>query len=51
MKITYTHRSPNTVMGRFGGGWQYHIGIQLFGNFKEIIIFLFICYIRISFNK
>lgn len=27
-RITYRHRGPDAFMGRFGGGWQWKIGMQ-----------------------
>lgn len=33
-------------MGRFGGGWQWHVGIQ--GAGREVIVFLLWMSIRIT---
>ena len=28
-EITYSHRSPSSPMGRFGGGFQWEVGVQV----------------------
>lgn len=47
IRIAFTWRSAKQPMGRFGGGWQWHIGIEANSCFSDIIIFLLFCYIRI----
>ena len=27
--VTYIHRSPRLLHGRFGGGWQWCIGVEV----------------------
>lgn len=45
-KVTYTHRDKATSFGRFGGGWNWKIGIQAGGS--SLIINLLVCYITIE---
>jgi len=44
IKISYSRRSKNSFMGRFGGGWNWKLGFQLGEN--TLIISLLICQIR-----
>lgn len=32
VKITFSWRSPRSLMGRFGGGWNWKIGVQAGGG-------------------
>lgn len=44
--ITIEWRSKNSLGGRFGGGWNWHIGV-VFGG-KTVIIYLLVMMIRID---
>lgn len=43
--IRYSHRSKNNFWGRFGGGWNWKLGIQIGGS--TIIMSLLIAEITI----
>ncbi len=32
VEITYSHRSPDNFMGRFGGGWNWMVGFRVGGQ-------------------
>ena len=42
-------RSGKGIMGRFGGGWQWKLGLQ--GSWSTVILSLLILEIRISWYK
>lgn len=42
-------RSGKSAMGRFGGGWQWKIGLQ--GSSSTVIVSLLILEVRISWYK
>jgi len=44
----WTVRAKNSYMGRFGGGWQYNIGVQVNKSLTVVIINLGIGYLRIA---
>lgn len=46
--IRWSHRSPRGVWGRFGGGWQWKLGIQQGGN--TVIVSLFVAELRIEWR-
>ena len=46
LKITYRWRSKNCLWGRFGGGWNWELGVQVGGH--TAIINLLVCSIRIE---
>jgi len=48
-KVTFKHRSPNAPMGRFGGGWQWELGVQAGGS--TVIFNLLVCTVRINFKR
>lgn len=41
LKITFRWRSKNNLWGRFGGGWNWKLGIMAGG--KTVIVSLFVC--------
>jgi hypothetical protein len=41
LKITFSWRSRKDWMGRFGGGWQWKLGIQVGGS--TVLLSLLIC--------
>jgi hypothetical protein len=45
-KIQYSRRSSRNLWGRFGGGWNWKVGIQIGGS--SAIINLLVFEIRIS---
>jgi len=49
LEIAFEWRSSKNLWGRFGGGWNWHLGFQIGG--LTIIIFLLIFSIRINFEK
>lgn len=48
-KINFCWRSRKSSMGRFGGGWNWHVGVQWSGT--TAILFFLVCYLRISWSK
>jgi len=49
MEINFNWRSKNNLWGRFGGGWNWHIGIQ--GGGSCWMVFLLVCSLRFSWRK
>ena len=47
--ITFQIRSKNNLWGRFGGGWDYEIGVQW--GASSVIFNLLIGYLRIDRRK
>lgn len=47
MKIKYTRKPKAAYMGRFGGGWNWKLGVQVGG--RTVIISLLVCDIRVEF--
>lgn len=47
MKAKLIHRSPCSHMGRFGGGWQYNVGVQASAGFRTVIVNLLFFSVRI----
>jgi hypothetical protein len=45
--ITYRHRSPENLWGRFGGGWQMIVGMQ-WSTWRHVIITCFVFSLIIS---
>jgi len=45
-----THWS-NGLLGRFGGGWQYNLGIQISMNWKTIVFDLVWGQVRLEFGR
>jgi hypothetical protein len=41
LRHSFKYRKANSWMGRFGGGWQWKLGIQQGGN--SLLISLLIC--------
>jgi hypothetical protein len=39
------------MLGRFGGGWQYSLGIQISTNWKTIVLELVWGQVRIEFGR
>ena len=49
LELTYSQRSKRSWMGRFGGGWDWKVGIQAGG--RTVIISLLVCSLIISWRK
>lgn len=47
--IGYEHRSKDELWGRFGGGWNWKLGLQ--AGYTTLIINLLICSITIAILK
>jgi len=54
IKVTSTRRSKSDPMGRFGGGWQWKVGVQA-GNLSRkrgsVIVNLLTFYVRIVWES
>ena len=50
LRIKATMRDGKGLMGRFGGGWQWKLGIQV-GSWRGFIISLFVMEIRVTFRR
>ena len=48
MRIKYRHRPSDSLMGRFGGGWQWSLGFQLGAH--TLIVNLLIFSLRIEWG-
>lgn len=51
IRVTYSHRSPDQHMGRFGGGWQWIVGFEASEGFRTVILNLLVCMVRIERKK
>ena len=53
IKVTQTRRSKDEAMGRFGGGWQWKVGVQA-GNLSRqrgtVILNLLTFYVRVGWE-
>lgn len=49
LTITYTRRTRAGHMGRFGGGWNWKVGVQVGG--KTVIISLLVAELRVAPTK
>ena len=49
MRITYSNHGKQNVMGRFGGGWNWHLGLQWGRN--SAILFCLVFMIIINWKK
>lgn len=47
-RVRITHRPASSWMGRFGGGWQWKVGVQADGKLRCVIISLLIADLRID---
>ncbi len=45
-RLTYQWRSAHNLWGRFGGGWQWKLGIQ--AGHSTVIISLLVCSLSLS---
>jgi hypothetical protein len=44
LRVTYLHTKPGALMGRFGGGWQWKLGLQAGG--RTLIVNLLVASLR-----
>ena len=49
LKIVFNWRSSKNLMGRFGGGWNWKVGIMIGGH--SVILNLLVFSLRFSWNK
>ena len=47
LRVTY-HYHSRRPFGRFGGGWQWKVGIQATGSLRCVIISLLVASVRID---
>jgi hypothetical protein len=47
-RIGYRHRAPDTPLGRFGGGWQWEVGVQV--GRSSAIVNLLVAALRIDWR-
>jgi hypothetical protein len=43
-RIKFEWRDPKSPMGRFGGGWNWNVGVQVGGS--TVILNLLVCSLR-----
>lgn len=48
IEVTFKWRSKSNFMGRFGGGWNWVLGLQIGG--KTLIINILVCSVRIAWT-
>lgn len=51
LKITIDWRSPKSFMGRFGGGWQWKLGIQGAGRVWILSLLVFSVRFRLDHKE
>lgn len=53
-RVTYTHRTRDERMGRFGGGWQWAGGFEAGARHPDgsftVIFNLLVCYVRVEYK-
>jgi len=49
LEFAFGYRSKDNAWGRFGGGWNWKLGVQIGG--ATVLINLLICSLRISIRK
>lgn len=49
IKVEYKCRSRKNLMGRFGGGWNWVLGVQV--GSTTVIVNLLVCSVRFELNK
>lgn len=49
VRIKISMRSTKSLMGRFGGGWDWEVGFRASRNFRSVIINLLVVSIRFYF--
>jgi len=50
-RIKYEKRPVSDLWGRFGGGWQWEVGICASTGFRTVIVNLLVCSVRITRRK
>ena len=45
-RVVYQHRSKDNLMGRFGGGWNWEVGVQV--GRSTVIVNLLVASLRFS---
>jgi hypothetical protein len=45
-RVRYEHGSPRNAWGRFGGGWNWNVGVQVGGS--TVIVNLLVASLRID---
>lgn len=48
LAFKYERRTRDAFMGRFGGGWQWNVGVQASQGFRTVIVSLLVCSIRVT---
>lgn len=48
LRVRYTHRDRAAFMGRFGGGWQWKLGLQAGG--RTLIVSLLVAELRFDWD-
>lgn len=51
LRVRYTRRGRDAHMGRFGGGWQWCLGVEAGPGFRTVIVNLLVCYLRINVGR
>lgn len=49
LEVRFKWRSPDRPFGRFGGGWQWKLGVQAGG--RTVIISLLVCSVTLSWRE
>jgi hypothetical protein len=48
LRVTYQRRPASEPLGRFGGGWQWSLGVDASRGLRTVIVNLLVCSVRIS---
>lgn len=49
LKVVYSHRTKDEFMGRFGGGWNWKVGMQFGGG--TMILSLLVADLIVSYRR
>lgn len=48
LAFRYDRRTSDAFMGRFGGGWQWKVGVQASRGCRTVLVNLLVCSIRVT---
>lgn len=54
LNVRFTARGKHASHGRFGGGWQYVLGVEVGKLYRDkgcVIVNLLVAYVRINYGR
>lgn len=49
LRVTWLHRTSDELHGRFGGGWQWKLGVQAGG--RSAVVSLLVAELKVSWGR